>query len=71
MIIDERIVADGSFERIHLDAEGEDIVLRDHAGVRSRVRLELILAVVRRYGLPLDDDGCWGRVPRSKLIDII
>ncbi len=55
MIIDERIVEDGGFERIHLDVADGRIVLRDDQGSEHDVRLELILAVIRRYGRPLDD----------------
>jgi len=56
VIIDQRIADDGSIERLRLDAEGDAIVLSDHAGARYNVRLEAVVAIMRRYGRPLDDD---------------
>lgn len=55
MIIHERIRDDGIVERTQLVAVDGGLWLTDDAGLRAAVKPEWVVAVMRRYGRPLDD----------------
>lgn len=56
LVIDERIADDGERHRLELRAVGDQVFLHDEDGSRHVVRVEVVLAVMRRYGRPLEPE---------------
>jgi hypothetical protein len=55
LIIHERVLGDGAFERTWLEVAGGRLVLGSD-GARATVELAVLDAVMKRYGRPLADD---------------
>lgn len=55
MILDERIVADGTHARTHASLDGERIVIRDDDGTSGALSIPAFDKVMTRYGRELDD----------------
>lgn len=55
MTIDERIADDGSYRRTALERDGDRVLLRDGDDVIAALPPAAVIAVVQRYGRPLED----------------
>lgn len=55
MILDERILADGTHARTHATLDGERIVIRDDDGTSGALSIPAFDKVMTRYGRELDD----------------
>jgi len=56
LLLHERALADGAFERTWLELESERLFLVVEGEPKKEVPLQVIDVVMRRYGKPLDDD---------------
>ncbi|MDX2092808.1 MAG: hypothetical protein SFX73_33385 [Kofleriaceae bacterium] len=54
MILDERILADGTHARTHASLEGERIIIRDDDGTAGALSIPAFDKVMTRYGRELD-----------------
>lgn len=57
LLIDERILADGTHAKTHADAAGDRIVIRDDDGTHGELSVVALDRVMVRYGKPLDPDA--------------
>lgn len=55
MILDERILADGTHARTHATLEGDHVVIRDDDGTSGPLSILALDKVLTRYGRELDD----------------
>ena len=56
LLLHERALAEGAFERTWLELESERLFLVVEGEPKKEVPLQVIDVVMRRYGKPLDDD---------------
>jgi hypothetical protein len=55
MVIDERIADDGGYVRTVLERQGDRVVLRDGDSPVGALAPAAVVAVMQRYGRPLED----------------
>jgi hypothetical protein len=56
LLLHERALSDGAFERTWLELENERLFLVLEGEPKKEVPLQVVDVVMRRYGKPLDDD---------------
>jgi hypothetical protein len=56
LLLHEHALADGAFERMWLEMDGDRLVLHVEGEPKKEVPLQVLDIVMRRYGKPLDDD---------------
>ncbi len=55
LVIDERILADGTHARTHATVDGDRVVIRDHDGTSGALSVAALDKVMTRYGRELED----------------
>lgn len=56
MLIDERLLPDGTPERTHLSVEGHKVVLVCESGVHGKLSIDALERIMHHHGRPLDPD---------------
>lgn len=55
LLLDERILADGTRARTHVSVDGERVMIRDDDGTTGTLSVAALDKVMRRYGRELDE----------------
>lgn len=56
VLIDERLLPDGTPQRTHLTLEGDKVVLVCESGVHGKLSVDALARIMQHHGKPLDPD---------------